>query len=153
MSEKEAVQLLRDPTIEPTGEVIAGALGGANDAYARFVEDLESHGVEVTWRFYSDGMAWLGKALHKWTTSRGTNKEATVFWLSIWEGFFKLAFYLPTRVRLDMLDLPLSDEVMDMAQEAEQMGKINIFPMVFEVRTDEQFEDIYTLVDFKKSLK
>jgi len=147
------VQLLRDPTVDPTDEAIAGALGGANDAFVRFVEGLESHGVEITWRFYNDGMAWLGKGLHKWTTSRGTNKEATVFWLSIWEGFFKLAFYLPTRVRLDMLDLPLSDEVMDMAQEAEQMGKINIFPMVFEVRTDEQFEDIYTLVDFKKSLK
>jgi len=153
MSENEAVQLLRDHTVEPTSELIADALGGANDAYVRFIEGLESHGIELNWRFYSDGMSWLGKGLHKWTTSRGTNKEATVFWLSIWEGFFKLAFYLPTRVRLDMLDLPLSDDVMDMAQGAEQMGKINIFPMVFEVRSDDQFEDLYTLVDFKKSLK
>ena len=149
----EALQLLRDPTVEPTGEVIADGLGGVYDAYVRFVEGLEPLSVEVAWRYYNDGKAWLGKAQHKWTTSRGTAKELTAFWLSIWDGFFRLAFYIPEKARLDMVDLPLSDEVMDMAQNAKQMGKLKFFPLVFDVRSDEGFDDLYTLVSFRASLK
>jgi len=149
----DEIQLLRDPAVEPTSELIAEGLGAANGAYVRFIEGLESHNVELTWRFYNDGKAWLGKALHKWTTSRGTPKEVTAFWLSIWDGFFKLSFFIPEKARFDVLALPLSDEVLDMIEQAKQMGKLKFFPLVFSVSSDKLFDDLYTLVDFRASLK
>jgi len=54
-------QLLRDENIEPTGEVIAEGLGFANDVYVGFLEKLGKHDIELTWRYYNDGKAWLGK--------------------------------------------------------------------------------------------
>jgi hypothetical protein len=149
----EEQQLLRDPEIEPTSEVIAECLGAVNNDYVKFIDTLKSHDVEVDWRYYNDGKSWLGKSLYKWTTSRGTNKEMTVFWLSIWDGFFKVTLFIPEKVREQAMSLPLGKKVKKMIGEAKQMGKLTFFPVVFELRSDEFFEAIYTLVDFKKTIK
>ncbi|PKP08994.1 MAG: hypothetical protein CVU09_13085 [Bacteroidetes bacterium HGW-Bacteroidetes-4] len=39
---------------------------------------------QVQWRYYNDGKAWLCKVSYK---------KKTVFWLSVWEAYFKVAFY------------------------------------------------------------
>jgi len=146
-------QLLRDPVIEPTGEVIAECLGNANGAYIKFVEGLEPLGTEVEWRYYNDGKAWLGKGLYKWTTTRGTEKEMTVFWLSIWDGFFRVSLFIPEKARIDVLILPLKSETKKMIETSKQMGKLKFFPLVFDLRTDKGFKDIFTLADFRKTIK
>lgn len=146
-------QLLRDPNIEPTGEVIAAGLGASNGAYLRFCEDMKGRGVQVDWRYYNDGKAWLGKGLYKWTTSRGTAREMTAFWLSVWDGFFKVSMFLPERTRPDVLALPLGGEVRAMVGAAQQVGKMKTFPLIFDLRTDELFDDIFTLVEYKKTVK
>lgn len=146
-------QLLRNPDIEPTSEVIAEALGDANNAYIKFVEDLKNHDVQVNWRYYNDGKAWLGKALYKWTTVRGTPKEVTAFWLSIWDGFFKVSLYIPEKAREEALNLPLDDEIKEMIENSKQMGKLKFFPLVFDLRSDELFNRIYTLINFRKMIK
>jgi hypothetical protein len=143
-------QLLRDPGTEPTGEVIAEALGAANGAYIKFIGGLKSRGIEVDWRYYNDGKAWLGKGLYKWTTSRGTQKETTAFWLSIWDGFFKVSVFIPEKARVDALNLPLGSETKKMIDGAKQMGKLKFFPLVFELASDELLGDVYMLADFRK---
>lgn len=147
------LQLLRDSNIEPTSEVIAEGLGVANSAYVKFIEGLRSHDIQVDWRYYNDGKAWLGKALYKWTTIRGTQKEVTAFWLSIWDGFFKVSIYIPEKYRADALALSLSDEMREVIVNSKQMGKLKFFPLVFDLRSDKLFEEIYTLIDFRKTLK
>ena len=146
-------QLLRDPDIEPLNEIIAQGLGLANNAYMEFVEQLHSHGVEVEWRYYKDGKAWLGKGVHRWETKRGAQKEITTFWLSIWEGFFKVTIFIPEKYRADALNLPLSDEVKKMIEDAKQMGKLKFFPLVFDLCSKELFNEIFTLINFRKALK
>jgi len=146
-------QLLRDPDIEPTDEVIAAALDAANSAYAAFIEGLKKHDLEVEWRYYNDGKAWLGKGLYKWTTSRGTNKEMTAFWLSIYNGFFKVTIYIPEKVRAQALALPLEEEIKEMIKSAKRIGKLKFFPVTFDLRSDELFKDLYTLADFRKMVK
>ena len=143
-------QLLRDSSIEPTSEIIAEGLGAANDAYIKFVEGLEHINVQVEWRYYNDGKAWLGKALYKWTTTRGAEKEKNVFWLSIWDGFFRVSLFIPEKSREVSLNLSLSDEVKEMIKTSKQMGKLKFFPLIFDLRSDELFDEIYMLVDFKK---
>jgi len=149
----EKQQLLRDPSIEPTSEVIAEGLGIANSAYTKFVAELENHNVHLDWRYYNDGKSWLGKALYKWTGARGGEKEITVFWLSIWSGLFKVSFFMPEKARVDLLELSLDGETKKKIENSKQMGKMKIFPLVFELRSDELFDAIHTLIAFKKTIK
>ena len=149
----EEKQLLRDVNLEPTGEIIAAGLGPAQDAYAEFSEKLKNHDIELNWRYYNDGKAWLGKGLYKWTTQRGTQKETTAFWLSVWEGFFKVSIFIPEKCRSEVLSISLSGEVKRMIEDARQMGKLKFFPLVFDVYSNELFDEIFALIDFRKALK
>ena len=146
-------QLLRNPEIEPTDEVIAISLGAANDAYTAFMKGLKSHGLQVSWRYYHDGKAWLGKGLYQWTTVRGTAKEVTAFWLSIWDGFFRVSIFIPEKARLEALQLSLGNETKERINNSKQMGKLKFFPLVFDLRSGELFDDVFTLADFRKGIK
>lgn len=146
-------QLLRDPNIAPTGGIIADGLGASNSAYIRFTEELQRHGISIGWRYYNDGKAWLGKGLYQWTSSRGTQKETNLFWLSIWDGFFRVSLFIPEKAREDARLLPLGDAVREMIDKAAQMGKLKFFPLVFDLRSDQLFADMFTLIQFKKTLK
>jgi hypothetical protein len=146
-------QLMRDPNIEPTNDVIAQALGEANNAYLKFINELENHGIQLVWHYYNDGKAWLGKGLYKWTGVRGGQNATTVFWLSIWEGFFKGTIYIPEKARADLLNLPLDDEIKQMIADSGQKGKMKHFPLVFDLCSDEMFESVILLAEFKKGIK
>ena len=126
-------QTLRNPDIEPSSEVIAKALGDANNAYIKFINELASHDIQLEWRYYNDGKAWLAKGLYKWTGARGGQKEITVFWLSIWDSFFKVTIYFPEKNREEVLRLPLDNKVKLMMADSKQMGKLRSFPLVFDL--------------------
>jgi len=156
--EKEAMksnkeQLLRDPDIEPSSDVIAKALGEADNAYIKFINELTNHDIHLEWRYYNDGKAWLAKGLFKWTGVRGGQNEKTIFWLSIWDGFFKVSFFVSEKARADVLNLPFDNEVKQMIAALQQMGKLKYLPVVFELCSDELFEAVFLLADFRKSVK
>ena len=146
-------QLLRNPDIQPSGDVIAKALGESNSAYIKFINELASHDIHLEWRYYNDGKAWLAKGLFKWTGVRGGQNEKTVFWLSVWDGFFKVTIYLPEKVQADVLSLPLDNSIKTMIEASQQMNKLKYFPIVFDVWSDEMFDSIFLLADFRKSIK
>lgn len=147
------VQLLRDPDIQPSIDVISKALGGAYDTYTKFANELSNLDIQVSWRYYNDGKAWLAKGLHKWTGIRGGQNETTVFWLSIWDGFFKVTFYVPEKSRSDIYNLQLGDDVNLMVADSNQMGKLKYFPITFDLDSDEMLKTVFLLADFKKSIK
>ena len=146
-------QLLRDANIEPSSEVIAEGLGLANDAYIGFLKECANHSIELNWRYYNDGKAWLGKGLYKWQTSRGTQKEITAFWLSVWEGFFKVSVFIPEKHRAEVLNLPLSAEMKKKIEDAKRMGKLKFFPLIFDLSSKDVFGELFILIDFRKSSK
>ena len=146
-------QLLRDPDTKPTGDVLAQALAGANDAYVKFLSELENHDIELVWRYYTDGKSWLAKGLYQWTGVRGGQKMMTVFWLSIWDGFFKVSIFVPEKSREDISRLLLTEEVKQMVADARQMGnRLKYFPLVFDMRSDGKFSVLFELIDFKKRI-
>jgi len=49
--------------------------------------------------------------------------DLDVFWLSVWDGFFKVTIYIPEKARSDVLSLPLDEEVKLMIANSKQMGK------------------------------
>lgn len=148
------LQLLRDPGIEPTSEVIAAGLGAAYKPYTKFVCELEElYGITLMdWRFYNDGKAWLSKGEYKWTTSRGANKVKPIFWLSIWEGFFKVSFFFSVSVLDELQSLPISDETKEIIRNANPMGKtMRFIPLVMDIESNRQLGDIYTIAEFRKN--
>ncbi len=146
-------QLLRNPDINPSSEVISNALGESSNVYTEFINELSRHDIDLEWRYYNDGKAWLAKGLFKWTGVRGGQKEKTIFWISIWDGFFKVTIYIPEKSRADVLSLPLDDEVKLIISASQQMGKLKYFPIVFDLYSNEMFEVVFLLADFKKSIK
>jgi len=95
----------------------------------------------------------MAKGLYMWTGIRGGQKEITVFWLSIWDVFFKVTIYIPEKARADVYSLPLDDEIKQMIRDSEQMGKLKFFPLVFDLYSDEMFGAVFSLIDFRKSIK
>ena len=144
---------MRDPNTEPTKKTIAEGLGAANSAYTKFAAKLKNHGIQLEWRYYNDGKSWLAKGIYGWATPRGTQKETTVFWLSVWEGFFKVSIFIPEKARADALNLNLGSGVTALVKNSKQMGKLKFFPLVFDLQSEEFFDDLFTLVNFRKNLK
>jgi len=149
---KEHLQLLRDANVKPTDEIIADGLGATNNTYTKFIDGLKHNGISpMDWRYYNDGKAWLTKGEYKWITARGTNKVKPVFWLSIWEGFFKVAFFFSEKIRAELLALPISKETEEIIKSAEPRGKtMRFIPITFEISDDKQLDDVYVLAQFRK---
>ncbi len=154
MSEKaERQQLLRDPDIEPSSEVIADGLGAVYKTYTRFISELETgYGITLMdWRYYNDGKAWLSKGEYKWTTKRGANKVKPIFWLSIWDGFFKVSFFFSVSVQEELQGLPISDTTRETIRNAKPMGKqMRFYPLVLDIENDRQLSDVYEIAEFRK---
>lgn len=146
-------QLLRNPDLVPSADAIAKALGLANNAYIKFIRGLASHDIQLEWRYYNDGKAWLAKGLYQWTGIRGGQNITTVFWLSIWDGFFKVTIYLPEQARAEILSLPLDNGVKLLIADSKPMGKLRSFPLIFDLCSDGMFEAIFSLVNFRKNIK
>ena len=145
-------QLLRDPETEPTSELIAEGLDAAYETYSVFVDELGEYGITLMdWRFYNDGKAWLSKGEYKWTTPRGANKVKPIFWLSIWEGFFRIAFFFSTSVLEELLDLPVSDKTKELISNAKPMGKtMRFLPVTMDIYDSQQLSDVYVIAQFRK---
>lgn len=147
------LQLLRNPDIQPTSDVIAELLQDVNEVYVKFIDKLVDHDIQLEWNYYNDGKSWLAKGLYQWTGARGGQNKKTVFWLSIWDGFFKVSIFIPENVRAEVLNLPLDNELKQTISDSKQMGKLKFFPIVLDLNSDEIFDALFILIDFKKSIK
>ena len=149
---KTPEQLLRDPGVEPTSEVIAKGLGKSNDMFIKLARGLREYDITLMdWRYYNDGKAWLSKGEYKWITPRGANKVKPIFWLSIWDGFFKVSFFFGSDIQKELLELPISQNAKEIIKNAKPMGKtMRFIPIVFDVVNDVQLSDIYVLAEFRK---
>lgn len=141
----EAQMLLRDAEIYPSDKVLKDALG---ETVYGILESLlgtitnEEYGLTIEWRFYNDGKAWLGKVVHK---------KKTVFWLSVWNGFFKTGFYFTEKYLEAIAALDISEKIKEEFRIAKPAGKL--YPLIIDIDNKEQLNDLLTIILFKKSLK
>jgi hypothetical protein len=134
--------LLNDADIYPTDKVLASVLGDCSEVYQAFTGALPEYKIELGWRYYNDGKAWLGKAV--------SNKK-TVFWLSIWQGSFKVSFNFTEKNRKGIMDLPVADEIKTKMENGIVKGKL--VSLVIDVSESAHLKDIYTLISYKQSCK
>lgn len=129
-----------DPKRRPDDDAILAALGRAGGAWTALFERLraEHPDVRAEWRYYADGKSWLLKA------TRGT---ATVFWLSVEPGAFRVAFYFAERLRDALLAGDLSEALKGEVRAAAPMGKLRQVSVRFGSR--EGLRDVLALVALK----
>lgn len=120
------VQLLRDRDTPPGDGVLQ------NPLYLALTE-----GLQPEWRWYNDGRAWLCKV--------GDGRK-TIFWFSVWEGFFQVGFYFLER-HLEGL-AALNTEYGRLEKE---WGKM--LPFLYEVRDVGPVAEIRKVAEFKKKAK
>lgn len=130
---EELRQLLRDANITPTEDLIAECPGSSSIAYKAFLEGLQDqHITLMECRYYNDGKAWLSKWEYKWTTSRRTDKVKSIFWISIWEGFFKISFHFSEKYKDKLLALAISDRTKKKINDIVPTGaKMKYLPLIF----------------------
>ncbi|WP_026474066.1 DUF3788 family protein [Alkaliflexus imshenetskii] len=138
------IQLLKDPEIAPTHEVLKVALSQAFSAYLELMKYItyDDSGLSADWHYYMDGKAWLCKVCHK---------KKTVCWLSVWEGFFKIGFYFTAKTGPGIDALNISDCLKEDFKKANLIGKL--WPLVVNVYCMEQLQDVLCVMDYKKQLK
>ncbi len=139
------IQLLRDPEIIPTGEVLENALGKEVYAvYAELIKTITGTEFELApeWNYYKDGKAWLCKVVYK---------KKTVFWLSAWENHLKTSFYFTEKTRAGIFDLPIDEKIKQDFDETKVVGKLN--PLTLCIDSPEKLEDLKEIIKYKKGLK
>ncbi|MCL2562291.1 MAG: DUF3788 domain-containing protein [Rikenellaceae bacterium] len=136
------IHLLRDPGIFPTNEVLAAVLGGVYPVYVSFMTAVGQEGLAHEWRYYNDGKSWLCKV---------TNKKKTVFWLSIWEGYFQIGFFFTEKHLEAIAALDIDQAIKEDFYRQKHIGRL--IPMIFRISHAEQLKDLLTVVGFKKLLK
>jgi hypothetical protein len=134
--------LLNDANTYPTYTVLASVLGNCGEVYQAFVGILPEYQIELEWRYYNDGKSWLGKAV---------SKKKTVFWLSVWQGFFKVSFHFKEKTRLGIMNLPIADEIKTRIENAPIKGKLA--SLIIDVSESTHLKDVSTLISYKQSCK
>jgi hypothetical protein len=138
------VQLLRDRDVFPSEDVLRNVLGEVYDVLAALEKQVTQSEFSLTldWNYYNDGKSWLCKVCHK---------KKTVFWLSVWEGFFRAAFFFLERHLEEIDGLDISDQIKEDFCRMKPIGKL--LPMVISIDRQEQLVDLLKIVKFKKELK
>ena len=78
-------------------------------------------------------------------------KKKTVFWLSVWDGYFKAGFYFVARHCPGILELDIDKSIKEDFTSKKSIG--TLFPLAIEMRRKEQVKDLLMVIDYKKSLK
>jgi len=137
-------QLLRDSEIFPSKEILKDALDNTYPVFESFMDTIisDEYGLTPEWNYYRDGKAWLCKVCHK---------KKTIFWLSVWEGHFKTSFFFTEKHLEGIAALNISESIKNDFAAGKPIGRL--IPMIIEVESTAQIEDILTVIRFKKSLK
>ena len=109
--------------------------------------------MEQEWQWYTPHKAWFAKGQYFWTTLRGARKEKNLYWLYVYEGYFSVAVWFKEKNRAEALMADVRKKTKQLIRDAETMGKMPTFPVVFDITTVEPLADIYVLLDCKKKLE
>ena len=136
--------ILKDPQVFPDEKVLKNALADSYKAYEEMIKTITGpeYGLVPQWNYYKDGKAWLCKVGFK---------KKTVFWLSVWDGYFKAGFYFVERHCPGVLELDIDKSIKEDFKSKKPIG--TLFPLAIEMRRIEQVKDLLTVIEYKKSLK
>jgi len=135
---------LKDPDTYPSDEILKNVLKDSYSAYEETMKQItgSDYGLVPQWNYYKDGKAWLCKL--------GLKKK-TIFWLSVWDGYFKAGFYFVERHCPGVLELDIDKSIKEDFTSKKPIG--TLFPLAIEIRKIGQISDLLKVIEYKKGLK
>jgi hypothetical protein len=132
--------VLSDANTYPSEEIILGFLGKSKPFWKEFGDMLKSNfpNLELCWRYYRDGSSWLCKVV---------NKKKTVFWLSVYDGYFKTAFYFTEKTGSNIRRLDIAKEIIDSYLKAKSFGKLK--PLRIDIKSKKAIKDLKKVIEYK----
>ena len=136
--------MLRQQEVLPTEELIEKFLGESFPVYKLLIDNIiaEPYTLSPEWNYYRDGNAWLCKVQHK---------KKTVFWLSVWEGYFKVTFYFTEKTSSGIAELNIDEKIKHDFINCKPNGKF--LPLTLVMKNKEQLADLLKITEYKKGLK
>ena len=135
--------LLTEGAIYPTNEVLKNVLCDSYDVFEELTNKITNDfGLVLEWNYYKDQKSWLCKVL---------NKKKNIFWLSIWDKFFKATFFFTEKHLEGFAVLDISENIKENLCLSKPVGKL--LPLLLSIDNKEQLNDLLKVITFKKSLK
>ncbi|MGA9118244.1 MAG: DUF3788 family protein [Bacteroidota bacterium] len=96
--------VLSNPDVYPTDEVLHSHLGKAKASFDSLFEYNHETFPDFAerWKYYNDGKNWLLNV---------SRKKKTLFWLSVWDGWFRTTFYLNPKAAECVRDLDIPKDL------------------------------------------
>jgi hypothetical protein len=135
---------LKDQNVYPSDKVLEETLANSFPAYLELRSrcSKELPGLSFEWRYYKDGNAWLCKAVYK---------KKTVFWLSVWDAFFKTTFYFTEKTGSGIAELEINEEMKKIFHESRPVGKL--YPLTIPVKEPFPIGDLLKIIAYKLKQK
>ena len=136
--------MLRQQEVLPTDEELEKILGDSFAVYRELIELIKTpaYGLIPEWNYYNDGKAWLCKIQFK---------KKTIFWLSVWEGYFKTGFFFTAKNCGGIDILEIDEKIKYDFIHNKPNGKF--LPLTLVMKNKEQLVDLLKIVDYRKGLK
>ena len=136
----------------PTSEMLQLVLGDSYAAYVTFQNAVPNLDIKQIWQWYTPYKAWFARGQY-WQASGKKGKEKTLYWLHVYEGYFCVAVWFKEKNRTEALKVDVSKKTKQLIRDAETMGKMPTFPVIFEITTTESLADICALINCKKAIE
>ena len=109
--------VLTDKNQFPTEEVIFYNIGKSKVIWESFFKHIHINHPDFSeqWKYYKDGKSWLLKV---------TKKAKTIFWISVFQNSFIIAFYFGDKAEPAILESSISDKLKKQFKEGKRFGKI-----------------------------
>jgi hypothetical protein len=135
---------LTDPNIQPTDELIFSIIGDNQVYWEQLIDYLYDKHFDITeeWRFYTDGKSWLYRALRK---------KKTIYWIGLHKGTFRVSFWLSEKAEPLINASHLPETIKESYQNTKRfkIGRC----ISIEIRTPEDLENVFQLIELKLKLK
>lgn len=137
-------QLLIDENIFPDEKTLKETATNLYPLYEEIINTItdKTFNLAVEWQYYKDGKSWLCKA---------TYKKKTVFWLSVWEDYFKVSFYFTEKTEKKVYELDIERRLKEEFRDSKIIGKLK--PLIININDKSQIKDLLKIIEYKKNLK
>ena len=131
---------MNDPHTYPTEIILKDALGESYAAYESLVEAISGPEYRLTmnWHYYKDGKAWLCKVSHK---------KKTVFWLSVWNKYFKTGFYFTEKTGAGLAGLDIPERLKEAYRDHKPVGKLR--PLTIDIHEETIIPEVLKVIGYK----
>lgn len=126
----------------PDSEILEAVLEKSFPLYQRTVQALSADDIQITWNYYNDGKAWMGKLL--W-------KKKNLGWLHIYNGLFKITIYFTEKHRSGIEVLDINPHIKSSFLQSPTVGKL--LPMTFQMEQEKELSDLLYIIGYKKKCR